>query len=46
MTGALRSEVAKARATDEACLNEGWVLLHQAMERCRLIYQRVAEHRE
>jgi hypothetical protein len=37
MTGALRSEVAKARAADEARLNEGWVLLHQATERCRLL---------
>jgi hypothetical protein len=27
MTGALRSGVAKVRATNEACLNEGWVLL-------------------
>jgi hypothetical protein len=27
MTGALRSGVAKARAADEARLNEGWVLL-------------------
>jgi hypothetical protein len=46
MTGALRSKVAKAHATDEACLNEGWVLLHQATERCRLLYQRAAERRE
>jgi hypothetical protein len=28
VTGALRSEVAKARAVDEARLNEGWALLH------------------
>jgi cell division septum initiation protein DivIVA len=29
MTGALRSGVAKARAADEACLNECWALLDQ-----------------
>jgi hypothetical protein len=28
MTGALQNEVAKARAADEARINEGWVLLH------------------
>jgi hypothetical protein len=37
MTGALRNEVAKARATDEARINKSWVLLHQATERCRLL---------
>jgi F0F1-type ATP synthase membrane subunit b/b' len=46
MTGTLQSEVAKACAADEAHLNEGWALLHQAMERCRLLDQRVAERRE
>jgi hypothetical protein len=46
MTGTLQSGVAKARTTDEACLNEGWALLHQATERCRLLDQRVAERRE
>jgi F0F1-type ATP synthase membrane subunit b/b' len=46
MTGTLQSEVAKARAADEACLNEGWALLHQATERCRLLDQRAAECRE
>jgi hypothetical protein len=45
-TGTLRSGVAKARATDEARLNEGWALLHQATERCRLLDQHTAEHRE
>jgi hypothetical protein len=34
MTGALRSGVAKAHTADEARLNEGWALLHQATERC------------
>jgi hypothetical protein len=37
MTGAFRSYVAKARTTDEARLNEGWALLHQAMERGHLL---------
>jgi cell division septum initiation protein DivIVA len=46
MTGALRSGVTKARAADEACLNEGWALLHQATERYRLLDQRAAKHRE
>jgi F0F1-type ATP synthase membrane subunit b/b' len=46
MTGALQSGVAKARATDEARLNEGWALLHPATERCRLLDQRLAERRE
>jgi hypothetical protein len=46
MTGTLRSGVAKARVTDEACLNEGWALLHQATERCRLLDQRAAERHE
>jgi hypothetical protein len=46
MNGILRSGVAKARAADEACLNKGWALLHQAMERCNLLDLRAAEHRE
>jgi F0F1-type ATP synthase membrane subunit b/b' len=46
MTGAFWSEVAKARAADEARLNEGWALLHQAVERGRLLDQRAAEHHE
>jgi cell division septum initiation protein DivIVA len=46
MTGALRSGVAKARATDEARLNQGWALLHQAMEGCHLLDQHAAERRE
>jgi hypothetical protein len=28
MTGTFQSEVAKARTADEACLDEGWALLH------------------
>jgi hypothetical protein len=46
MTGALRNEVAKARAADEARINEGWALLHQATERCCLLDQRAAERHE
>jgi F0F1-type ATP synthase membrane subunit b/b' len=46
MTGSLQNEVAKARAADEACIDEGWVLLHQATERCRLLDQSAAEHHE
>jgi hypothetical protein len=46
MTGTLQSEVAKARAADEVRLNEGWVLLHQATERCRLLDRRAAERHE
>jgi hypothetical protein len=46
MIGTLQSKVAKARAADEARLNEGWALLHQATERCRLLDQRAAERRE
>jgi F0F1-type ATP synthase membrane subunit b/b' len=46
MTGALRDEVVRARTAEEARINEGWALLHQATERCRLLDQRAAEHRE
>jgi cell division septum initiation protein DivIVA len=46
MTGAFWSKVAKARAADEARLNEGWALLHQAMERGRLLDQCAVERRE
>jgi F0F1-type ATP synthase membrane subunit b/b' len=46
MTGALRSGVAKACAADEARLNEGWTLLHQDTERCRLLDQHAAERRK
>jgi hypothetical protein len=37
MTGALRNEVTKAHATSEARIDEGWIFLHQATERCRLL---------
>jgi hypothetical protein len=46
MTGALQNEVVKARTAEEARIDEGWALLHQATERCRLLDQRAAERRE
>jgi hypothetical protein len=46
MTGALQNEVAKARATSEARIDEGWILLHQTTERCRLLEQRATECHE
>jgi F0F1-type ATP synthase membrane subunit b/b' len=42
-TGALRNKVTRARSAEEARINEGWALLHQATERCRLLDQRAAE---
>jgi hypothetical protein len=36
-TGALRNEVARARSAEQARIDEGWALLHQATERCRLL---------
>jgi vacuolar-type H+-ATPase subunit H len=46
MTDALRNEVVRARTAEEAHIDEGWALLHQAMERCRLLDQRAAERRK
>jgi F0F1-type ATP synthase membrane subunit b/b' len=46
VTGTLRDEVARVRSTKQARIDEGWALLHQATERCRLLDQRVAERRE
>jgi cell division septum initiation protein DivIVA len=46
MTGALRNEVVKARTAEEARIDEGWALLHQATERSRLLDQRAAGRRE
>jgi vacuolar-type H+-ATPase subunit H len=46
MTGTFQSEVAKACAVDEAHLDDGWPLLHQATERCHLLDQCAAERRE
>jgi F0F1-type ATP synthase membrane subunit b/b' len=45
-TGALREEVARARSAEVARVEEGWALLDQATERCRLLDQRAAERRE
>jgi hypothetical protein len=45
-TGALRDEVARARSTEEVRIDEGWALLHQATERCRLLDQHATERRE
>jgi hypothetical protein len=46
VTGALRDEVVRAHTAEEARINEGWALLHQATERCHLLDQRAAERRE
>jgi hypothetical protein len=46
MIATLQDEVTRARAAELAGLDEGWALLHQATERCRLLGQRVAKHRE
>jgi hypothetical protein len=46
VTGALRDEVVRARTAEEARIDEGWALLHQATERCRLLDQRAAERHE
>jgi cell division septum initiation protein DivIVA len=46
VSGALRDEVGRAHAAEEARINEGWALLHQATERCRLLDQRATERRE
>jgi hypothetical protein len=43
MNGVLQSGVAKACAIDEACLNKGWALLHEAAERCHLLDQHAAK---
>jgi polyhydroxyalkanoate synthesis regulator phasin len=46
MIATLHDEVTRARAAKRADLDEGWVLLHQATERCRLLDQRAAERHE
>jgi hypothetical protein len=46
MIATLHDEVTRARATERADLDEGWVLLRETAERCRLLDQRAAEHRE
>jgi hypothetical protein len=46
MADTFQNEVARARATDQARLDDGWALLHQAIERCRLLNRRAAERCE
>jgi hypothetical protein len=46
MTGALHDEVVRVHAAEEARIDEGWALLYQATERCRLLDQRATERRE
>jgi hypothetical protein len=46
MVDTFQNKVTRARAVDQACLDEGWALLHQATGRCRLLDKRVAERRE
>jgi cell division septum initiation protein DivIVA len=46
MIATLHDEVTRARATERTGLDEGWVLLCEAAERCRLLDKRAAEHRE
>jgi hypothetical protein len=46
MIATLQDEVTRARAAERAGLDEGWALLHQATERCRLLDQCAAEGRE
>jgi hypothetical protein len=37
MVATLQDEVTRARTVERAGLDEGWALLHQATERCRLL---------
>jgi chromosome segregation ATPase len=46
MVDTFQNKVTRARAVDQARLDEGWALLLQATERCRLLDQRVAKRRE
>jgi hypothetical protein len=46
MVDTFQNEVTRARAVDQARIDEGWALLHQATERCQLLDQRAAERRE
>jgi hypothetical protein len=46
MVDTFQNEVTRARAADQARLDEGWALLHQATEKCRLLDQRAAKRRE
>jgi hypothetical protein len=44
MVDTFQIKVTRARAVDQAHLDEGWALLHQATERCRLLDQRAVKH--
>jgi F0F1-type ATP synthase membrane subunit b/b' len=46
MVDTFQNKVTRASAVDQARLDEGWALLHRAMERCRLVDLRVAERPE
>jgi hypothetical protein len=46
MANTFQSEVTRARAAEQVHLNNGWALLHQATERCRLLDRRAAERHE
>jgi hypothetical protein len=46
MADTFQNEVARARAAEQARLDNGWALLHQATERCRLLDWRAAERHE
>jgi hypothetical protein len=37
MADTFQNEVARARAAEQARLDDGWALLHQATERCCLL---------
>jgi hypothetical protein len=46
MVATFQDKVTRARVMDQARFDEGWTLLHQATEKCRLLDQRAAKHRE
>jgi hypothetical protein len=46
MANTFQSKVARAHAAEQARLDNGWTLLHQATERCHLLDQRAAERHE
>jgi F0F1-type ATP synthase membrane subunit b/b' len=46
MVDTFQNKVTRARAVDQERLDEGWALLHRATERCHLLDQCAAEHRE
>jgi hypothetical protein len=46
MIATFHDKVTRARATERAELDEGWVLLREAMERSRLLDKRVAARRK